>query len=38
MQKTAAKRLRRALGRFGDWCREHLHDPVPAQHETLERC
>ena len=35
MQKTAAKRLRRVLGRFDDWCRAHRHDPLPAQHEML---
>jgi hypothetical protein len=35
MWKTAANRLRRALGRFDDWCRKHRHDPVPAQRETL---
>jgi hypothetical protein len=37
MQKTAAKRLRRAFGRFDDWCREHRHDPLPAQREMLGR-
>lgn len=37
MQKTAAKRLRRALGRIDDWCREHRHDPLPAQREMLEK-
>jgi RNA-directed DNA polymerase len=35
IRKTAAKRLRRALGRFDDWCREHRHDPLPAQREML---
>jgi RNA-directed DNA polymerase len=35
MQKTAAKRLRRVLGRFDDWCCDHRHDPLPAQRETL---
>jgi len=35
MRKTAAKRLRRVLGRFDDWCRVHRHDPLPAQHEML---
>jgi RNA-directed DNA polymerase len=35
MLKTAAKRLRRALGRFDDWCRTHRHEPLPAQSETL---
>lgn len=35
MRKTAANRLRRALGRFDDWCRKHRHDPVPVQRETL---
>jgi RNA-directed DNA polymerase len=37
MRKTAANRLRRALGRFDDWCREHRHDPLPAQRETLAK-
>lgn len=35
MRKTAAKRLRRVLGRIDDWCRAHRHDPLPAQHEML---
>jgi group II intron reverse transcriptase/maturase len=35
MRKTAAKRLRRVLGRFDDWCRVHRHEPLPAQHEML---
>jgi RNA-directed DNA polymerase len=37
MQKTAAKRLRRALGRVSEWCRVHRHDPLPAQREMLEK-
>ncbi len=35
MQKTAAKRLRRVLVRFDDWCRAHRHDPLPAQRVML---
>ncbi|ACY13706.1 group II intron reverse transcriptase/maturase [Haliangium ochraceum] len=35
MQKTAAKRLRRALGRFVEWCRDHRHDRLLAQREML---
>ena len=36
-QKTAAKRLRRALRAVAEWCRLHRHDPVRAQQATLSR-
>ena len=33
--KTIAKRLRRGLKAVADWCREHRHDPVSTQQQTL---
>lgn len=36
-RKTAKDRLRRALKRIMDWCREHRHDEVRAQQEVLGR-
>ena len=33
--RTARKRLRRSLVKIMDWCREHLHDPVPVQAAAL---
>lgn len=34
-QKTAAKRLNRALKTIREWCRNHRHDPLAEQHRTL---
>jgi RNA-directed DNA polymerase len=34
-RKTAAKRLRRAGRRVWQWCQQHRHDPLRAQHKTL---
>jgi group II intron reverse transcriptase/maturase len=36
-QKTASKRLRRALRMLADWCRRHRHLPLREQHATLSR-
>ena len=36
-QKTAAKRLRRALCAAGEWCRRNRHLPVGIQHVALSR-
>ncbi len=36
-QKTAAKRLRRALSAVGEWCRLNRHRPIREQHATLSR-
>ncbi len=37
MRKTSSSRFRRALGRITDWCRQHRHEPVAAQHLELSR-
>ena len=37
MRKTSSSRFRRALGRIADWCRQHRHEPVAAQHLDLCR-
>jgi group II intron reverse transcriptase/maturase len=34
-RKTAKTRLKRALKRIHQWCREHMHDPLKAQCRTL---
>ena len=34
-QKTAAKRLRRAVKRVWQWCRSHRHEPLAEQHRSL---
>lgn len=34
-RKTSGKKLRGALGRVGDWCKQHRHDPVRDQHREL---
>lgn len=34
-QKTAKDRLRKALGRIAEWCREHRHDPLLEQSQML---
>jgi RNA-directed DNA polymerase len=36
-RRTAKDRLRRALKRVAEWCREHLHDKVRQQHQALGR-
>jgi RNA-directed DNA polymerase len=36
-RKTSSSRFRRALGRIADWCRQHRHEPVAAQHVELCR-
>jgi len=36
-RKTSSSRFRRALGRIADWCRQHRHEPVAAQHIDLCR-
>ena len=36
-RKTSSSRFRRALGRIADWCRQHRHEPVAAQHLELSR-
>lgn len=37
MKRTATDRLSRSLRRIRDWCREHLHMDVEAQHRALTR-
>lgn len=34
-RRTSKGRLRRALQRVSEWCREHRHDPVRVQHRVL---
>jgi len=36
-RKTAKGRFSRALHRIAEWCREHRHDPLQAQHTSLVR-
>ena len=36
-RRTAASRLRRAIGTIAQWCRFHRHRPVPEQHRTLSQ-
>jgi RNA-directed DNA polymerase len=36
-KKTARGRLRRALDALWDWCRDHRHEPLEAQHGTPKR-
>ena len=36
-RRTAASRLRRAIGTIAQWCRFHRHRPVPEQHQTLSQ-
>ncbi len=36
-RKTAKDRLRRALKRVADWCREHRHDEVREQQQALSQ-
>lgn len=34
-RKTQSKRLSRFLSGIGDWCKEHLHEPLAEQHRSL---
>jgi hypothetical protein len=34
-RRTAADRLRRAIGKIATWCRFNRHKPIPDQHRTL---
>ncbi len=34
-RKTAKGRFRRALRGIWEWCRAHLHDPIPDQYRQL---
>jgi len=34
-RKTQGKRLSRFLSGIGDWCKEHLHQPLADQHQRL---
>jgi group II intron reverse transcriptase/maturase len=36
-QKTAQGRLRRALRKIAQWCRQHRHDSISEQHRTLSQ-
>lgn len=36
-RKTAKSRLRRAVKRMAEWCREHRHAPVSEQHAAINR-
>ncbi len=36
-QRTAKDRLRRAIKRVAEWCREHRHDDVREQHKSLSQ-
>ncbi len=36
-RKTAKSRFSRALRRTAEWCRDHRHDPLQAQHQSLVR-
>ena len=36
-RKTAKSRLKRALHSLSDWCRQHLHQPIAVQHQTLKQ-
>jgi RNA-directed DNA polymerase len=36
-RKTAKSRLRRAVKRMAEWCRDHRHAPVTEQHAALNR-
>jgi len=35
-KRTAKDRFSRTLRQFNEWCREHRHDALAAQHSTLE--
>jgi len=36
-RRTAKDRFRRALSRISAWCRDHRHESIAKQHETLSR-
>ena len=36
-RQTAASRLRRAIRTIAQWCRNHRHEPIRQQHQTLSR-
>jgi len=36
-RQTAASRLRRAIRTIAQWCRNHRHEPIREQHQTLIR-
>ena len=36
-RKTIPSRFGRAVRRLRDYCRQHRHDPLPAQHEGMSR-
>lgn len=36
-QKTAASRLRRAIGTIADWCKRNSHQPIDEQHRKLSQ-
>ena len=36
-RKTAKSRLKRAIHSLSDWCRQHLHQPIAVQHQTLKQ-
>lgn len=35
--RTARKRMRRAMKRVAEWCRDHRHWSIPEQHRALSR-
>jgi RNA-directed DNA polymerase len=35
--RTARKRMRRAMKRMAEWCRDHRHWSIPEQHRALSR-
>ena len=37
MRKTSSGRFRRALKRIDEWCRQHCHQPIEAQHTQLSQ-
>src|SRR5208337_4944231 len=36
-RKTAKSRLKRVIHSLSDWCRQHLHQPIAVQHQTLKQ-
>jgi RNA-directed DNA polymerase len=36
-RKTKGTKFHAALGRIGDWCKEHRHEPIEQQHRDLSR-
>lgn len=35
--KTKAKKLRAAIKTIAEWCKDHRHDPIAAQHKQISR-